>query len=79
MKRVTVKYSINALSREVPEGTTVGQLVGDTAVKAALGFGDNIKVLLHGVELPNDAVIPPGECLFIETRANQKSLPAVVL
>lgn len=78
MKRITIKYSINELSREVPDQTTVGQLIGDTAVKAALGYGDNIKVLLHGVELPSDAVIPPGETLFVETRANQKAT-AVVL
>lgn len=72
MKTITVKYSIDQFQTEVDDGLTVGQLKADEKIRTALGFGDNINVLIDGVA-QNDAVnIPNLACLKVETAANKK-------
>lgn len=69
----TVQYGIDKVTRTMPGMVTVGEVMDDDDVKAVLGFGDNVRVLINGVEQPDDAGVPHGATLVIETRANTKA------
>ena len=72
MKTITVKYSIDQFQTEVEDGFTVGQLKADEKLQNALGYGDNVNVLVDGVA-QNDSVVIPNLCsLKVETAANKK-------
>ena len=47
---------------------------GDHNLKAVLGFGDNVKALINGIELGGDVTIPSGATVVIET-ARRKASP----
>lgn len=72
--RFTVIYGIESQERETISSPTVGQIKQDTVLKAVLGFGDNVRALVHGVEQPDTAVVPDGAEVVLETRANTKAL-----
>jgi hypothetical protein len=72
-KTITVKYGPDSFSPEVPTGFTVGDLKNDERIQTALGFGDNINVLIDGVVQGDGVVIPPLACVKVETAANQKA------
>lgn len=75
MKRVSMRYGTTEITREVPEGTTCGQLAQDSSIKALLGCGDNVRFLLNGIEMPAQAMAPDADegQLVFETRANTKA------
>lgn len=71
---IKVKYGIDEFDKSTSmENVTIGQVVDDYEIKNALGYGDNVRVLIHGVEQPNAALVPDGATLVIETRANSKA------
>jgi hypothetical protein len=48
-------------------------LQASDAFKAALGYGDNTKALLNGIEQQRNTVIPDGATVRLETAANTKA------
>lgn len=77
MNKVTVKYNVDEVSRELNEGTTYRQVVSDANLKAVLGYGDNVRVLVNGVEQSMDAAVQNGVIIRIETAANSKAAVVV--
>jgi len=73
--KFTVTYGIETQEREVINAPTVGNIKNDTVLKAVLGFGDNVRALVHGVEQGDHVVIPEGANVVLETRANTKAWP----
>lgn len=73
MHKIQIRYGCESISKDFPHNTTIGQVVKDPNIKAVLGFGDNVKALVNGVEMPMEAVIPQGGTLTIETAANSKA------
>ena len=71
-KTITVKYGVDQFTTEVPTEFTVGQLKADDKIQTALGFGDNINVLIDGVAQEDNVVVPSLACLKVETAANKK-------
>lgn len=70
---VTIEYGpANSMTKTYPAGTTVGQIRTDRSLRAALGFGDNSKVLIDRHEQPDNAPVEHGDRLVIETVANTK-------
>ncbi len=65
----------NDVLRNVPEGTTIGQLIQDRELRITLGYGDNVRALVAGVEQSQQAIVPDGGTVVIETRANSKANP----
>ena len=53
--------------------TTIGQIVNDPSTKAVLGYGDNVRALVHGIEQPLATQISGVTELTLETRANEKA------
>lgn len=74
MKKVTLKYGVDTHEVTVTESATVGSVLRSTSNKAFLGYGDNVKALVNGVEQPEDAQLSDGMTLVIETRANSKAV-----
>ena len=73
MKTITVKYGVDEITKHVEADFTFGDLQGSDTFKAALGFGDNTKALVDGIEQNRDTVIPANATVRIETAANTKA------
>ena len=73
MKSITVQYGVDSVTKQVEEDTTIGDVQENDSIKAALGFGDNTKALINGIEQPPQTVIPPGAVVRLETAANTKA------
>lgn len=71
---VTVKYGFDQASATLWPGARFQDLKNDQNVRAALGYGDNVRMLMNGVEMPLDAVVPAGAVVSIETAANTKAV-----
>jgi hypothetical protein len=74
MKTITVKYGVDQITKQVEDDFTFGDLQDSDTFKAALGFGDNTKTLVDGIEQNRDTIIPAGTTVRIETAANTKAL-----
>ncbi len=61
------------MTKSYPSTPTVGQVIADSSVKAGLGFGDNVKALIGGIEQPTSVGVPDNAVLVIETAANRKA------
>ena len=73
MKKITVQYGVDSITKQVDSGFTFGDLQEDDAFKTALGFGDNNKALVDGIEQDRKTVIPDGATVRLETAANTKA------
>ena len=73
MKTITVKYGVDQITKQVEGGFTFGELQDSDNFKSALGFGDNTKALVDGIEQNRETVIPAGATVRIETAANTKA------
>lgn len=74
MKSITVKYGVDSINKQVEDDFTFGELQENDTFKAVLGFGDNIKALVEGIEQSRATVIPAGAIVRLETAANSKAL-----
>lgn len=73
MKNITVKYGVDSINKQVEDDFTFGDLEDSDTFKAALGFGDNTKALVEGIEQSRGTVIPAGAVVRLETAANSKA------
>jgi hypothetical protein len=73
MKTITVKYGVDQLSKQVEDNYTFGDVQASDSFKAALGFGDNTKTLVDGIEQSRDTIIPAHATVRVETAANTKA------
>jgi hypothetical protein len=73
MQKIVIRYGIDQLDKSFTIPVTIGQLRQDATIRAGLGFGDNTKWLISGVEMSDDVVVPNGAVVVVETRANTKA------
>lgn len=73
MKTVKVKYGSQVHPVSCPDTHTIGQVIADPTCKAVLGYGDNVKPLVSGVEQTTDTVISDDSTVTLETRMNSKA------
>lgn len=73
MKTIQLRYGIDTLSRSVDDNATVGDLIKSSANKAGLGYSDNVRAMINGVQVPMEAMVPSGSTIVIETAANSKA------
>ena len=73
MKNITAKYGVDSIIKQVDDDFTFGELQSSDTFKAALGFGDNTKALVEGIEQNRDTLIPQGAVVRLETAANSKA------
>jgi hypothetical protein len=72
--QINIRYGIETVTKTVEAGTTIGQLKADVNLRAVLGYGDNSKALINGVEMTNDVVVPAGGTVVFETACNTKAV-----
>jgi len=70
---VTVRYGVETYDKEFAGSPTIAEVRSNTSLKAILGFSDNVRALINGVEQPDDVRVPEGSVVQLETRANQKA------
>jgi hypothetical protein len=70
---IKVNYGIDNHAVTVVEGSTFGRVIADPGLKAVLGYGDNVKVLVHGVEVSLDTRASGVSEITLETKANSKA------
>ena len=73
MNTITIRYGADRMQKTVECSATVADIKANSSIRAGLGFGDNIRVLHNGVALPNEAIVPNGADLVIETSCNSKA------
>lgn len=71
--QITVKYGCDQISKSFDAAPTVAELKENDSLQAALGYGDNVRVLMNGVALSDGTTIPSGAVVTIETAANEKA------
>lgn len=70
---VRVRYGADEVSRNFETQPRLRDVTNDANIKASLGFGDNVRGLVSGVEMNPDSYIPSGALVTLETKANQKA------
>lgn len=70
---VNVKFGSEVFNRHYEEGATVGDVFADHDLKMTAGWGDNVRALVHSVEVPSTSRLADGITVIIETRANTKA------
>jgi hypothetical protein len=73
MTIIKVKYGSEEITKTYDNPPTVSTVLGSASVKAQLGFGDNVRALVNGVEQGNSSVLTDGVTVLIETKANTKA------
>ena len=73
--KVTIVYGTKRVEFDAPAGTTPAQILQDNFLKAALGYGDNVRIVRDGADVssvPLQRSPDPIE-LRVETKANSKA------
>jgi hypothetical protein len=71
---ITVKYGVDSHVLESINPPTIGSVKSNATLKAVLGFGDNVRALIDGVEQPNTLLVPFGSTVLLETACNEKAI-----
>jgi hypothetical protein len=71
---ITVKYGLRTLSNiEVANGSSVRDVMNNTAVKAGLGLSENLRAVVDGRTLENGDTIFGGDTVIFEKQAASKA------
>ncbi len=70
----TVRYGMDSHTKNVTTAPTIGQVKDDVNLRAVLGYGDNVRATINGVEQSENTVVPDGCTVVFETRANTKAV-----
>lgn len=73
---ITARYGTEQRVSTYPAPVTIATVVNDPHNKGFLGYGDNVRVLVGGIEQTLDTVLPHNAVIVIETKANQKAVVA---
>ena len=70
---IIIRYGTETISKNYPSAPTVNQVVESESLRAELGYGDNVRAKVNGVEQAGTAYLTDGCTLVLETRANTKA------
>lgn len=73
MVSVNVRFNSETYTRTYADNSTINDVLGDRDLKMAAGWGDNVRALVSGVEMPSTSVLSDGSTVVVETRANSKA------
>lgn len=72
-KTITVNYGADSHRVLTSDNDTIQAVVSNPSTKAILGYGDNVKALVNGVEQSLDAKLAGVDEITLETKANSKA------
>lgn len=74
---IIIKYGPDIAQKSFTTTPTFGQVLGNSDIKAFLGYGDNTRPLVSGVEQGLDSLVPDGATIVVETKCNEKASPDI--
>ena len=74
---ITIRHGFEVVNEEFDHPPTVGELRRSTGIRLKVGFRENDRALVNGVEQPDDATLSNGTTVTFETRANSKAVPVI--
>jgi len=77
--QITIQYGMTTQPKSYVTPPTFGEVIADQNLRAILGYSDNVRPLVYGVEQPLAAIVPDGANVVLETRANAKAMVRQVL
>jgi len=74
MISITLKFGLTKqVTREVPEGTSLRQVLADATNKAVLGYPENVSGVVDGVTIGMDDELTDGDTVVLEKQAASKA------
>lgn len=73
MFKCQVRYGASIAQKSSDSPITIGSLKTDENLRLELGFGDNVKMKINGIEMSDDTIIPSGATVEVVTAANTKA------
>jgi len=73
MFRCTVVYGPDSESFEQDTPIRIQDIRHSQDLRDQLGYGDNVNLMIGGITMPDDAMVPNGSVVVIETAANKKA------
>jgi len=71
---IKLKSGLNSLDVDVPEGTTVGQILSNANYAAVMNFDtSNVEGLIGGAKANPDTLLYTGDTLLIQKLAHSKA------
>lgn len=73
MFKCTVVYGPDSESFEQDTPIKIGDIRRSEDLRDTLGYGDNVNLMIGGITMPDDAIVPQDSVVVIETAANKKA------
>jgi hypothetical protein len=73
MFKCTVQYGPDSVEHESNSPIRIGDIRASQDLRDELGYGDNVNLMIGGITMPDDALVPNGSVVVIETAANKKA------
>jgi sulfur carrier protein ThiS len=74
MPRINISFGPNRSAEiDVPEGSTLRDVLGDCNVRTILGFGDNVSPVVNGVPTPVETTVSGGDRVQLVNQAGSKA------
>lgn len=74
MFKCKVVYNVDSEEFESDVPITIGMIRRNEDLKGQLGFGDNVNLMVGGVAMTDEVIVPNDATVVIETAANRKAL-----
>ncbi len=79
MFKCTVVYGPDSETYEQDTPIKVGDIRRSDDLRDTLGYGDNVNLMIGGITMPDDAIVPNDSVVVIETAANKKATRELAL
>lgn len=71
--QVKLRYGINEISKDIVDGTSVGELAGNVGIRSVLSLPESWRAVVNGVQVNSDYEVRAGDTITFETAANTKA------
>jgi hypothetical protein len=79
MFKCKVQYGPDVVEHTSDSPIKIGDIRSSEELRDQLSYGDNVNLMIGGITMPNDALVPQGSLVVIETAANKKAEAELVL
>lgn len=73
MFNCTVVYGPDSAEHSSESPIRISDIRESEDLRDELGYGDNVNLMIGGIAMPDDALVPNGSVVVIETAANKKA------
>jgi hypothetical protein len=79
MFKCTVVYGPDSVQHESERPIRIADVRNNEDLRDELGYGDNVNLMIGGITMPDDALVPNESVVVIETAANKKATVELAL